>query len=74
VRLVVDDERDPVERVVDCEKVVLAAGSIETPRRLLASRLGNDWWVAIFTHTAFLSCSQRKDPVNAPTRIQVTVQ
>jgi len=43
VRIVVDEEQGPVERTISCERVVVAAGSVETPRLLLASGLGNDW-------------------------------
>jgi choline dehydrogenase-like flavoprotein len=43
VRLVIETETGPTERLVRARKVVVAAGPIETPRLLLASGLGNDW-------------------------------
>ncbi len=43
VRVVVDAPGGPVERVVGADRVIVAAGAIESPRLLLASGLGNDW-------------------------------
>jgi choline dehydrogenase-like flavoprotein len=42
VDLVVDEDGSRLRRTVRCGRVVVAAGSVETPRLLLASGLGND--------------------------------
>jgi choline dehydrogenase-like flavoprotein len=43
VRMVIETDTGPVERLVRARKVVLAAGAIESARLLLVSGLGNDW-------------------------------
>jgi choline dehydrogenase-like flavoprotein len=43
VRLVVETPAGPVERTVRADRVVVAAGAMETPRLLQVSGLGNEW-------------------------------
>jgi choline dehydrogenase-like flavoprotein len=43
VRMVIETAAGPHEKSVRADRVVIAAGAIETPRLLRASGLGNDW-------------------------------
>ena len=43
VRLVIETPTGPVERTVRADRIVVAAGAMETPRLLQVSGLGNEW-------------------------------
>ena len=43
VRVMVNTESHPSERIIRCDRVVVSAGAVETLRLLLASGLGNSW-------------------------------
>jgi choline dehydrogenase-like flavoprotein len=65
VRIVAEPADGPVERTVRCERVVVSAGAVETPRLLLVSGLGN---AAVGTnlhnHSFSLLYGNGAEPVN----------
>jgi len=65
VRLVARSPAGPVARTVRCASLFVCAGAVETPRLLLASRLGNPWVGRnLHNHSVSLLYGHAAEPIN----------
>ena len=67
VRIVFDTVGGPIEKVVSCDRVVVSAGAVETPRLLHVSGLGNSWVGRnLHDHSGGLAMGLCPDPIQHP--------
>ncbi len=67
IRIIFDTADGPLEKIVSCDRVIVAAGAVETPRLLQVSGLGNDWVGRnLHDHSGAMAMGLGPDPIQHP--------